>query len=73
MTKQSAPQLLAERLRTHLVKLKSDTNFQAAKKKTPQERKKNVEMYAEEASTSASSYVRYVLDGEFSGLLGQQP
>jgi hypothetical protein len=55
------------------VKLKSDTNFQAAKKKTPQERKKNVEMYAEEASTSASSYVRYVLDGEFSGLLGQQP
>lgn len=28
------------------MKLKSDTTFQAAKKKTPQERKKNTEMYA---------------------------
>lgn len=46
LAKQAAAQLLAERLRTHLVKLKSDTTFQAAKKKSPQERKKNTEMYA---------------------------
>ena len=46
LTKQTAAQLLAERLRTHMVKLKSDTTFQAAKKKAPQERKKNSEMYA---------------------------
>ena len=46
LTKQSAAQLLAERLRSHLVRLKSDKSFQAAKKKTPQERKKNSEMFA---------------------------
>eukprot|EP00435_Cladocopium_sp_Y103_P035989 s155_g9.t1 len=46
LTKQSAAQLLAERLRTHLVRLRSDINFQAAKKKTAQERKKNAEMFA---------------------------
>ena len=46
LTKASAAQLLADRLRTHLVRLRSDTTFQASKKKTPQERKKNAEMYA---------------------------
>ena len=46
LTKQTAAQLLAERLRTHMVKLKSDTTFQAAKKKTPQERQRNTKMYA---------------------------
>ena len=46
LTKQSAAQLLADRLRTHMVKLKSDTTFQAAKKKSPQERKRTAEMFA---------------------------
>ena len=46
LTKQAAAQLLADRLRSHMVKLKSDTSFQASKKKTPQERKRNTEMYA---------------------------
>jgi len=43
LTKQSSAQLLADRLRTHMVKLKS---FQAAKKKSPQERKRTAEMFA---------------------------
>ena len=46
LTKQSAAQLLADRLRTHEVALKSDTSFQASKKKTPQERRRNQEMFA---------------------------
>jgi hypothetical protein len=46
LTKQSAAQLLADRMRTHLVKLKSDENFQAAKRKDAKERKKSAEMYA---------------------------
>eukprot|EP00435_Cladocopium_sp_Y103_P014883 s683_g3.t1 len=46
LTKQSAGQLLADRMRTHMVRLKSDDTFQAAKRKDPKERKKNAEMYA---------------------------
>jgi hypothetical protein len=46
LTKQSAAQLLADRLRSHMVKLKSDTIFQAAKKKNPQESKRTAEMFA---------------------------
>ena len=46
LTKQSAAQLHADRMRTHLVKLKSDENFQAAKRKDAKERKKSAEMYA---------------------------
>ena len=46
LTKQSAAQLLADRMRPHLVKLKSDESFQAAKRKDAKERKKSAEMYA---------------------------
>ena len=46
LTKQSAAQLLADRFRSHMVKLKSDTTFKAAKKKSPQERKRTAEMFA---------------------------
>jgi len=46
LTKQTVTQLLAERLRTHLVKLKSDTTFQATKNKTPLERQRNSKIYA---------------------------
>lgn len=46
MTKSEAAQLLADRLRSHQMKLTSDTNFQAAKKKTASQRKKGEEMYA---------------------------
>ena len=46
LTKQSAAQLLGDRLRTHEVALKSDVSFQASKKKSPQERRKNQEMFA---------------------------
>ena len=46
LTKQAARQLLADRLRTHVLKLTADTDFQAAKKKTPAERQKNARKYA---------------------------
>lgn len=46
LTKQSARQLLADRLRTHVLKLKSDTEFQAAKKESPANRQKNARKYA---------------------------
>ena len=46
MTKSDAAQLLADRLRSHQLRLTSDTNFQAAKKKTASQRKKGEEMYA---------------------------
>ena len=48
LTKQSASQLLANRLRTHMISLTSDENFKAAKKKTPLERKRNMDMFAKE-------------------------
>ena len=41
LTKLAARQLLADRLRTHKMSLKADNSFQAAKKKTPKERKDN--------------------------------
>ena len=46
MTKSDAAQLLADSLRSHQLRLTSDTNFQAAKKKTASQRKKGEEMYA---------------------------
>ena len=46
LTKQSVAQPLAAGLRSHMVKLKSETAFQAAKKKTSQERKRTAEMFA---------------------------
>ena len=46
MTKNSAAMLLAQRLRTHLTRIKPDPNFTAAKKKTPEQRKACQEQYA---------------------------
>ncbi len=46
MTKSDAGQLLADRLRSHQMRLVSDTSFQASKKKTAFQRKKGEEMYA---------------------------
>ena len=46
MTKNSAAMLLAQRLRTHLTRIKPDPNFTAAKKKTPEQRKASQEQYA---------------------------
>ena len=46
MTKSDASQLLADRLRSHQLRLTSDTSFQAAKKKTASERKRGEELYA---------------------------
>ena len=43
LTKASAAQLLADRLRSHLTRLKSDEDFVASKKKTAAERKKGAE------------------------------
>ena len=73
LAKQAAAQLLAERLRTHLVKLKSDTTFQAAKKKSPQERKKNTEMYALKKPQRAlqAMFAMSMCWTTFSDLLGQ--
>ena len=46
LTKNSAALLLAQRLRSHMTKLKSDESFQAAKKKNAEQRKQNAERYA---------------------------
>ena len=46
MTKTDGSQLLADRLRTHLLKITSDDSFQAAKKKDFKTRCKNTEMFA---------------------------
>ena len=46
MTKTDSSQLLADRLRTHLLKITSDDSFQAAKKKDFKTRRKNTEMFA---------------------------
>ena len=46
LTKVSAAQLLADRLRSHLTRLKSDEDFVASKKKSAAERKKSTEKYA---------------------------
>eukprot|EP00435_Cladocopium_sp_Y103_P069297 s223_g33.t1 len=46
LTKESAGQLLADRLRSHVTRLKTDESFQASKKKDAATRKRNTEMYA---------------------------
>ena len=46
LTKTAAAQLLADRMRSHLTKLKSDETFTASKKKTAKDRKTNTERYA---------------------------
>ena len=53
LTKQSAAQLLADRLRTHMVKLTSDITFEASKKKDPKQRRQNALMYAEKKPSRA--------------------
>lgn len=52
-TKRDAEQLFADRLRSRQLRLTSDTNFQAAKKKTASQRKKGGEMYAIEELSKA--------------------
>ena len=63
MTKEAAAQLLADRLRSHVTRLKSDLTFQAAKKKSAQERKQGAEMYAIKKPARAMTAM-------FAGLLG---
>eukprot|EP00435_Cladocopium_sp_Y103_P032566 s1782_g8.t1 len=46
LTKFSAAQLLADRMRSHMMRLKSDEDFVASKKKSAAERKKGIEKYA---------------------------
>ena len=46
LTKQSGATLLAQRLRSCMTRLRSDESFQASKKKTPLDRKRNTERYA---------------------------
>ena len=53
LTKQSAAQLLADRMGTHFVKLKSDETFQSGKRKDVKERKKGAEMYAAKKPSQA--------------------
>ena len=55
LTKQSAAQLLADRMRTHLVKLTSDETFEAPKRTDPKERKRSAEMYAAKKPSRALS------------------
>ena len=53
LTKDSAAQLLAERLHTHMTRVKPDPNFQAAKRKDPVARKAGAEAYAQKRPTRA--------------------
>ena len=53
LTKDTAAQLLAERLRTHMTRVKPDPSFQAAKKKDAASRKANAEAYAQKRPTRA--------------------
>ena len=46
VTKTSARQLFADRLRSHKISLRSDMTFQAAKKKTLAERQANARRHA---------------------------
>ena len=53
MTKNDSGQLLADRLRTHMTRIRSDESFQAAKKKDPKLRRKGTEMFALKRPTKA--------------------
>ena len=53
MTKNDSGQLLADRLRTHMMRIRSDESFQAAKKKDPKVRRKGTEMFALKRPTKA--------------------
>ena len=56
LTKAAAAQLLADRMRSHLTRLKSDEDFVASKKKTHAERKRGTERYAiKRPSTSTAT------------------
>eukprot|EP00435_Cladocopium_sp_Y103_P007119 s2224_g2.t1 len=55
LTKGLAAQLLADRLRSHLTRLKSDTDFVASKKKSARERKKGAEKYAIKKPSSTTT------------------
>ena len=55
LTKGSAAQLLANKLRSHLTRLKSDEDFVASKKKSAAERKKGAEKYAIKKSTFSTA------------------
>ena len=53
MTKNDTGQLLADRLRTHMIRIRSDESFQAAKKKDAKVRRKGTEMFALKRPTKA--------------------
>ena len=53
LTKDSAAHLLAERLRTHMTRVKPDPSFQAAKKKDAAARKAGAEAYAQKRPSRA--------------------
>jgi len=55
LTKSSAAQLLADRVRSHLTRLKNDEDFVASKKKSAAERKKSTEKYAIRKPSSAAT------------------
>eukprot|EP00435_Cladocopium_sp_Y103_P030266 s1779_g7.t1 len=65
LTKESAGQLLADRLRSHVTRLKTDETFQASKKKDAATRKRNTEMYAIKKPKRALQAMSAVLTGAF--------
>ncbi|CAJ1397898.1 unnamed protein product [Effrenium voratum] len=58
LTKMSAGQILADRLRLHWTRLVDDGSYQAARKKTPQERKESAYQYAISRAKSARDLQR---------------
>ena len=64
LTKQSAAQLLADRLRTHMVKLTSDITFESIEEEGPQATKtERPDVCREEALSSTGCNVFHVYDG----------
>ena len=70
LTKDTAAQVLADRMRSHLTRLKTEETFQAAKKKDAVQRKNNAEMYAIRKPKSTSSNDGHSDVGQY---FGSQP
>eukprot|EP00435_Cladocopium_sp_Y103_P042395 s738_g11.t1 len=72
LTKESAGQLLADRLRSHVTRLKTDETFQASKKKDAATRKRNTEMYAIKKPKRALQAMCAVITGAFAQTIDYQ-
>ena len=73
VTKSSARQLFADRLRSHQISLRSDMTFQAAKKKTLAERQANARKHAISRSGNRHSLAYMILTSQMMMVQAMQP